>query len=96
MTPMRNTKRKLYDRAVECSAICPHCWRLHDCASVVNGTKPTAPKVGDFSCCHNCGEFSVFDDRLELIPITDTMMQELPPQGRRALEDARIALKRGS
>ena len=92
---MRNTNKSLYARAVELVAICPYCWQKHDCASIVNDVKAAAPKPEDLSCCHRCGEFSAFDDQLELIPLTEAMLETLPPTARLDLMEARLALKRG-
>lgn len=54
---------------------CPHCGALHECVSNAQGERPPSP--GDVTLCFDCGEWCVFDDKLELAKPDDGLMIEI-------------------
>jgi hypothetical protein len=55
---------------------CPECEKINDAASAVvelteKGNPQIKPKPGDLSICIYCGHFSVFNDELQLRPMTE-------------------------
>lgn len=88
-------KHDLLNRATELDkiGICPHCWKTHDAATAVGTPLKLRPKPGDLTCCMRCGEFSMFAEDLDLVPIPVEIMQQLPLDVLDALEQARAHTK---
>ena len=88
-------KNDLLNRATKMDrrSICPHCWRTHDLATAVNTTLKISPKPGDLTCCMGCGEFSMFSKDLDLEPISEELMQQLPAEVIDELKQAQMQLK---
>lgn len=66
---------------------CPYCWSRLNAATVI-GSDAAVPKPGDFSCCANCGELSVFDEALGLAPLAPEELAMLPPSVKRDMQEA--------
>jgi hypothetical protein len=59
---------------------CPFCHYCCDAHRTV-GSGQRGPQPGDASICFNCGELLEFGPALELIPITDSLEDQLKAQG---------------
>jgi hypothetical protein len=46
------------------NTVCPFCEAKFECVSSLSNTGPR-PRDGDFSICIDCGEWMVFDNRME-------------------------------
>lgn len=66
---------------------CPSCFAVIDHATAV-GREDVRPKPGDLSICLYCGQALRYDDRLNLVLMSDEEFDALP-------EDVRSILSRG-
>ena len=88
-------KHDLLNRATELDTvgICPHCWKTHDAATAVNTQRKVRPKPGDLTCCMRCGEFSMFAEDLDLVPIPAAVLSSLPAEVLNELAQARAHVR---
>lgn len=58
---------------------CPHCGTKHNRHSPITerGAPPPAIHEGAVTLCFDCGEWSIFDDRLDLRKPTETESSEI-------------------
>ena len=94
VTTVPKSRHDLYAHATEHNSICPHCWKIHDRATAVNTSRTVRPASGDFTCCYGCGNFSMFNDALDLVPIPDVLMQALPAEVFTCMTDARAIVRK--
>ena len=75
---------------------CPYCGE-HVNAHTNLGKDVRGPSVGDFTVCKHCGGFSMFDEGLRLVMVTDSNFNQadVEDNDRKAMYDFRNAVRQG-